>query len=1163
MKSSKSVGVWRPVMGVAVAGAMALGVSALAAPRAGDQATRGTGKTGTEVTRLVTGDPTQLNAVAGVPPTIIIAVTPVDPPTGLPAYPAGVDINGQELTIDRNNKDGFRAWFNVQMSDWDPLGDGPNTAAYQVKINCSGYYHSDCLDLNPDTGGDGLDLAPPVVACPGFDTTPCVAAYGEGWAPCADVAGQCATALPTDTNGFCNTGNLIGNPCTKNCSTAPFAVCADATTCAAGDTCSGDSDCTAPYCDPGYMDASTGPASSWCAPAGGGCNQAGAAIGTCNYAWFGVSNSVPGHVDQDFTCVGGSRPGQGCNAAAQCTGGGACTGPKLPNYYGGTLVLDLPAGAKGKYVVNLNPDETFMASPGTPPVRLDSLQENGFVVNYVTGSCCHNLGTPLAGCDDSGTRICFGGDNNGLPCTVDADCGIQNPGRCGTTQTCLNRSDCETPANEPAVFNPGGACENKPLADGCSECTGNNPATDLTCDDGDACTTETCVILPGPPPVGVCQRGYKAGYNPSKGDPLTDTGNCCDSATGTLTDKDDDDVCTVDSCSLPDNRGSDVHDPAGALGTSCDDGNFCSFGDRCNGVSSQVDGGCTGTLVPGQVCVTDADCQHGGETPTATCSGGVCVCEIFPKLTYLLNEHAPGKLCIGGPNGGLPCAKPEDCPGGFCDIFPANCFDEGEKISALVNIGVAAEPINGGQFLIEYDPSCVTLNSIACLPPYVVTVYGPTATANTAFIACGVDPFAGVNGPGGNVNIVALNFTMIGQCNNCFLCFGSNNPQNTYLVNADGYKVPVVPQCKEISENGDLVLTVPDNIKTNSDCDKPAAVVTWDAPSASFSCGDVNLSCRGAHESGVVLDPDVVMGGGLLPQGANSFCCYAWAKDKCEQTAGCAGDTNLCPGDPKPDGCWTVQVNDETSMDIHVQLEPPLLNDEIERCIEFCLYGNCLEAPYCFEENVLFGGLYNFIGKTQGKIKVPKGKWGCITAQDQLHSLRSCDFPDCIDGQLVARFKGDPTYGGNWLIMGNIDAYKKALPDEDPSLDVIDILDFGKFVAAFGVCYEDRKYGCHEGTHADIDGDGCVTALDYAFIVRNFLVSAKDCCCGPTAADLPPALTEVTIEELRQMGQEDLIVADLNGDGVLNSDDMEAFTQGTRPVKPIDRKGSKGLRSGR
>jgi len=198
-------------MGVAVVGAMALGVSALAAPRGADQAVRGTGKSGTEVTRLVTGDPAQINAVvAGTGPTVILAVNPVNPPPGMAAYPAGVTIVGNELRIDRNNKDRLRAWFHVQLSKWDPLGNGPDMGAYQIKLDCSGYAHSDCKDLNPDgicvggsnagtpcplgtecTGGGscGLDLIPAIQPC--GSNTDCRSTsptgFGESWAKCGGV----------------------------------------------------------------------------------------------------------------------------------------------------------------------------------------------------------------------------------------------------------------------------------------------------------------------------------------------------------------------------------------------------------------------------------------------------------------------------------------------------------------------------------------------------------------------------------------------------------------------------------------------------------------------------------------------------------------------------------------------------------------------------------------------------------------------------------------------------------------------------------------------------------------------------------------------------------------------------------------------------------------
>jgi hypothetical protein len=338
----------------------------------------------------------------------------------------------------------------------------------------------------------------------------------------------------------------------------------------------------------------------------------------------------------------------------------------------------------------------------------------------------------------------------------------------------------------------------------------------------------------------------------------------------------------------------------------------------------------------------------------------------------------------------------------------------------------------------------------------------------------------------------------------------------------------------------------------------------------------VNLSCRGATDTGFSYGKNtpIVMGGGVFPQGASSFCCYAWAKDKCEQVVGCPGAANDCGlgTSGKPVGCWTVQVNDETSMDIDIGLEPPTTttnqNGTLTRCIEFCLYANCIEDPLCFQDDVTFGGIFNFTGKSQGKIKIPgKGNWDCITAQDQLHSLRSCCRADegclyCDGPQLVADFTGDPELGGNWLIGGNLDAYKKDVPKA--SLNLIDILDFGMFVSEYQVCYADKSPDCHDGPHADINGDGCVGLADYNFIIKNFLVSSKDCCCVGDAASAPTPLAEVSVDELRQMGMGDLVVADLNGDGLVNAEDMDAFTQGARPAKtPNDRRGGKGLRSGR
>jgi hypothetical protein len=115
----------------------------------------------------------------------------------------------------------------------------------------------------------------------------------------------------------------------------------------------------------------------------------------------------------------------------------------------------------------------------------------------------------------------------------------------------------------------------------------------------------------------------------------------------------------------------------------------------------------------------------------------------------------------------------------------------------------------------------------------------------------------------------------------------------------------------------------------------------------------------------------------------------------------------------------------------------------------------------------------------------------------------------------------------------------------------------------YGVVYNDNDTPCGTaGPNADINGDGTVSASDYAFIIRNFLTSQKLCCCGPQSGSEANPVSSITVEELQAQGLGDLAVADLNGDGVLDSADMDAFSQGARPAKNNNR-GGKGVRSGK
>lgn len=682
----------------------------------------------------------------------------------------------------------------------------------------------------------------------------------------------------------------------------------------------------------------------------------------------------------------------------------------------------------------------------------------------------------------------------------------------------VSAAECAALA-QPAIFTPDGACLNPPTDDGCCACL-----TNADCNDGDACTTDICNNC-------VCTNTPKASW-----DQVTE---CCDAVTGTETLLGCADQCEAASCSAGGNRGTAIC--TATPGATCDDANPCTYADTC----ADGAGSCAGLDANGVACLDSADCAAATGVGYP-CIDGFCNCTLTPDLDIEIVD-------LGGDN----------------------CFDEGEKVTACVHIAASSSPVNGGQFLIGYDPTCLDYNSTIMQDPYTNTVYGPVVNeaAGTIFVAVGVEFGAG-DGLNGNADMVCFSFNKIGDCNSCQICPLNNNPQNTYLTDNEGQRITVQANCsKEIYDESNMVLTTPDNIKTNVDCDRPTAVETWSAPSATDECGNAQVFCRGEHESGLQYNTATANGGGEFPIGASSFCCYAVSDGPCGTTVGCPPDTTCgdADGNGKPDGCWTVTVNDETSLDITVGLSPTSQSkpgDELTRCIKFTLYSNCVQEPLVFSDDVTFGGMFDFIGKSTGKIKIPgSGQWDCITAQDQLHTLRSCyifanNGSDCVGGQLSAQFSGDPRLGGNWLIGGNLDGWKKNDPNASPSLDVIDILDFGTFVAEYGANYGDGNTPCGTaGPNADINGDGIVDMDDYAFISANFLVSSKNCCCGPEGGiGSVNAITEISVAQLRAAGYADLVSADLNGDGMLNLADMAAFDQGVRPSKKSTTKG--GSRTG-
>lgn len=158
-------------------------------------------------------------------------------------------------------------------------------------------------------------------------------------------------------------------------------------------------------------------------------------------------------------------------------------------YYGGTLVLDIPVAAKGKYSVDLNHDETFIACLGCPPGDIPTLAETGFLVNIVTGQCCFGLGMPDEGCVDGVLRSECDAEPGPFVFTPEERCLPEGP-ECAHVGACCDTlaGECEDDKLEGdcqgmhRVWSSGVTCPEVPCAPDLGACCNHAPFGSCTDD---------------------------------------------------------------------------------------------------------------------------------------------------------------------------------------------------------------------------------------------------------------------------------------------------------------------------------------------------------------------------------------------------------------------------------------------------------------------------------------------------------------------------------------------------------------------------------------------------------------------------------------------------------------------------------------------------------
>jgi len=313
----------------------------------------------------------------------------------------------------------------------------------------------------------------------------------------------------------------------------------------------------------------------------------------------------------------------------------------------------------------------------------------------------------------NGTLIC---DLDAFPhlCVVDPDTEIECPEPAeGPDAYCLKTTcDGETgdcgfaPDHEGLACEDGDACT---FGDACADgaCVPGGP---LACADGNPCTDDAC-----DPEVG-CKYTLNAAAC-DDGNPCTAGDHCEDGAcvSDGLTDCDDQDACTTDSC-----------DPAtgGCIYTlnadPCDDGDLCTTGDHCH-LGSCIAGGAL-SCDDGNVC-TDDTCEA---LSGCVFSANAAPCDDGNPCS--LGDHCEDAWCV--PTSFEDCDDGNPCTDDSCDLVggclhannAAPC-DDGDACTVVdacalgACVGVGLPNCDDGNVCTDHacdpDIGCVYTNNAA------------------------------------------------------------------------------------------------------------------------------------------------------------------------------------------------------------------------------------------------------------------------------------------------------------------------------------------------------------------------------------------------------------------------------------------------------------------
>jgi len=462
-------------------------------------------------------------------------------------------------------------------------------------------------------------------ACNGAEACNAAGVCAAGAPPVVDDGSVCTADACSPSAGVTHTPVAVGTSCTDGNACNGSETCGVSGVCGTGIAPAVDdgNPCTIDSCSP-----TTG-VSHMPVTAGTSCTDANACNGaeTCNAAGACQAGMAP-VVDDGNACTADSCTAAGgvthvaVAAGTSCADANACNGLELCNAAGTCSVGSAPAVDDGN------------------PCTVDSCDTSAGVLHLpapaATACGDSNACNGVEACN--GTGACVTGTSptldDGNPCTADA-CSptggvFHTPVAAGTS--CSDGNAC----NGSEACNSGGSCV-----------AGATP----NLDDGNVCTVDSCDSQGGVTHVAALAGTACGDSNACNGAETCNGAGAC--APGTLPVVDDNNPCTVDSCSASTGV---AHVPASA-GTSCTDGNACNGTEACSG-GGLCQAGIAPTVDDANSCTVDSCSPAQGVTHVAAVSGTACSDGDACNGSEVCNG---GGTCLGGGaptvDDGNPCTK--------------------------------------------------------------------------------------------------------------------------------------------------------------------------------------------------------------------------------------------------------------------------------------------------------------------------------------------------------------------------------------------------------------------------------------------------------------------------------------------------------------------------